>query len=68
MSASETELRMVHRHVQEGAGHIAKQHALIARLRAGGFSTQEAEARLATFEDSQRLHEDHLARIMSEQA
>jgi hypothetical protein len=67
MFIRETELEMVTRHVAEGARHIVKQRALIARLREAGLPTQEAEALLVAFEDSQRQHEDHLARIMSEQ-
>lgn len=58
---------MVRRHVEEGAEHIAKQCALIARLRQKGLPTDEAEALLVTFEDMQRQHEDHLARAMSKQ-
>lgn len=67
MSAEETELEMTRRHVREGAAHIAGQHALIARLRDRGLPTAEAEAVLATFEDIQRQHEDHLARALSKQ-
>lgn len=63
MRADETELMMVRRHIRDGAGHIAKQRALIARLRQKGLPTEEAEALLVTFEDMQRQHEDHLARV-----
>ncbi|ACA21280.1 hypothetical protein M446_7062 (plasmid) [Methylobacterium sp. 4-46] len=67
MRAGETELEMVRRHVEEGAEHIAKQRALIARLSEDGLPTQEAEALLVTFEDLQRQHEDHLARTLAKQ-
>lgn len=67
MRAGETELEMVRRHVEEGAEHIAKQRALIARLRQRGLPTQEAESLLVTFEDLQRQHEDHLARTVAKQ-
>ncbi len=63
MREGETELDMVRRHVKNGAQHIAKQRALITRLRRKGLSTAEAEALLATFEDLQRQHQDHFARI-----
>ncbi|MRI56777.1 hypothetical protein D8770_22855 [Methylobacterium sp. DB1607] len=63
MREGETELQMVTRHVRQGAGHVAKQRALIARLRADGLPVEEAEALLVTFEDMQRQHEEHLARI-----
>ena len=62
MSEGETELEMVRRHVEEGADHVVKQRALIARLKKNGLPFHEAEALLATFEDLQRQHEDHLAR------
>lgn len=62
MREGETELEMVRRHVKDGAEHIAKQRALSARLRQKGEPTEEAEALLATFEDIQNQHEDHLSR------
>jgi ribosomal 50S subunit-associated protein YjgA (DUF615 family) len=62
-SANETELEMVRRHIREGAGQLASQRFLIARMRMNGIPTEEAEALLATFEDSHRQHEAHLARI-----
>lgn len=63
MRAEETELEMVRRHVREGERHLAGQRALIARLRASDLPTEEAEALLDTFEDLQRQHEAHLARV-----
>ena len=62
-SGDETELEMVRRHIREGAGQLASQRFLIARMRMNGISTDEAETLLATFEDTQRQHEAHLARI-----
>jgi hypothetical protein len=62
-SGEETELERVQRHIREGAGLLARQRFLIARMRMGGAPTEEAEALLATFEDSQRQHEAHLAGI-----
>jgi hypothetical protein len=62
MTAAETELEMVRRHVREGAEHVANQRALIGRLRANGLPTEEAEALLTSFEDLQRQHGTHLTR------
>ncbi|RYB01311.1 hypothetical protein D3272_26820 [Lichenibacterium ramalinae] len=67
MSAEETELEMVQRHVRQGERTLANQRALIARLGTLGRPTEEAEILLASFEDAQRMHEDHLARIQGRQ-
>ena len=61
MEAGETKIEMLQRHVREGAAHVAKQRALIARLRARGLPFEEAESLLVTFEASQQQHEAHLA-------
>jgi hypothetical protein len=66
MSAEESELAMVRRHVREGEMHVARQRAVVDRLRAEGLPVAEAEALLATFEDLQRQHEAHLARAEGE--
>jgi hypothetical protein len=63
MGAEETELEMVQRHVRQGEGHLASQKAVIEHLKASHLPTEEAEALLATFEDLQRQHEAHFARI-----
>ncbi|WP_091748229.1 hypothetical protein [Methylobacterium sp. ap11] len=63
MRKGETKLGMVRRHVEVGARHVAKQHALIARWRRQNLPTEEAEAILILFEDVQRQHEEHLARL-----
>jgi hypothetical protein len=62
MNAAESEIEMVRRHVREGAEHVAKQSALIARLKEHALPTGEAEALLANFEDLQQQHEAHLAK------
>lgn len=67
-SVEETELEMTQRHVREGAHHVADQRALIARLRGAGLPTEDAEALLANFEDFQKHHEAHLARIEAKTA
>ncbi|TNC06533.1 hypothetical protein FF100_34360 [Methylobacterium terricola] len=63
MRDGETELDMVLRHVEDGARQIAKQRALIARLQQSGLKTEQAEALLIVFEDIQRQHQEHLARL-----
>lgn len=68
MGAEETELEMVQRHVREGEGLVTRQRALIARLGASGLPTGEADRLLDEFEEMQRLHEDHLARIQGRQS
>jgi len=63
MREGETELGMVRRHVEVGARLIAKQRALIARLRQWNLPIEEAETLLIRFEDLQRQHQEHLARL-----
>lgn len=65
MGAGETEIEMAQRHVRKGKRIIARQRDLIEQRWAYGISTRYSEILLATFEDMQRLHEDHLARIQS---
>ncbi len=57
---------MLRRHVREGKDHVAKQHAVVARLGADGLPVAEAEALLATFEDLQGQQEAHLKRAEAE--
>lgn len=68
MGGAETKLEMLRRHVKEGAAHVAKQRALVARMQASRLPTDEAEALLANFENLQRQHEDHLARAEADQS
>ena len=63
MTEEESELAMVQRHVREGAEHVARQRELLARLQVDGQPTEEALALLTNFEDLQRQHEVHLARL-----
>ena len=60
---SETELQMVQRHVRQGRDILVRQLAVIERLQAGGFATDQAEALLSDFENMQAQHEEHLRRI-----
>ena len=61
----ETELEMVRRHVREGAGHVARQRGIVAGLHANSQLLEVAEQLLANFEDVQRQHIAHLARLES---
>jgi hypothetical protein len=61
MNTGETKIEMLQRHVREGAEHVAKQRALVARLRGHGLPVEDAESLLVTFEASQHQHEAHLA-------
>jgi hypothetical protein len=54
------------RHVAEGQRVIERQRALIRRQQEAGRDTKDAEQLLATFERSQVLFEDDLARIRAE--
>ena len=60
----ESELEMVRRHVREGERLLTHQRAIVARLQDGGHSTEVAEQLLANIEDSQRMHRNHLARLL----
>lgn len=57
---------MLRRHVLDGMGHVARQRALVDRLRAEGLPIGEAEDLLATFKELQRQHEAHLAQAEAE--
>lgn len=63
MRRKETDLEMVRRHVRQGAACVTRQFRRVAELRADGQPTEVAEQLLATFEESQQLHEAHLARL-----
>ena len=66
MSSAESVIEMLRRHVREGARHVANQHELITRLKQHSLPTADAEALLITFEELQRQHEEHLARVEAE--
>jgi hypothetical protein len=63
MRKGETERQMVDRHIAQGRENIARQIEIIRKLGLQGYPTAGAERLLATFEQAQRLHEAHLARI-----
>ena len=59
----ESELEMVRRHVRQGVARAARQFQLVAELRADGRPTEAAERLLTNFEEIQRQHEAHFARL-----
>ena len=63
VGGKETELEMARRHVRQGIARVARQLQLVAELRIDGRPTEIAEQLLACFEDIQRQHEAHLARL-----
>lgn len=64
---SETLLEMAKRHVAQGEKHIARQELLIGRLRDHNLPTEDADALLVWFEESQAEHTAHLQMIKDEQ-
>lgn len=57
---------MVKRHVRDGKRHLVLQTEIVARLKSGGHPTETAEQLLANLENLQRLHREHLARLIGE--
>jgi hypothetical protein len=55
-----------HRHVVSGREVIRRQRDLIAARKADGRNTDESEELLVTFERTQAIFEDDLARITRE--
>jgi hypothetical protein len=53
-------------HVASALRHIARQQEIVATFKLRGDDTTRALAILATFEQTLRLHEQHLALIRSE--
>lgn len=63
-STGETELEMMRRHVAQGARAIERQRGRVKEMRAAGHDTARAEEILHQFEQTQRMHSDHLRRLM----
>jgi hypothetical protein len=63
MLQSETELQMVQRHVHQGRDILVRQRAVVERLQASGFATDQAAALLSEFQNLQAQHEKHLTRL-----
>jgi hypothetical protein len=59
----ETEMEMVVRHIRSGEAVVARQDALVARLKQGGFKSEKAEELLADFRRTLATHYEHLALI-----
>ena len=56
-------LAQAQRHVLQGKTIIARQEALIARLKRDGHDTSEAEVLLVKFQETQRMHKEDAAAI-----
>jgi hypothetical protein len=54
---------MVQRHIREGEAHVQRQHEIVAETRKRGAAHDMAIAVLQQFEDTLRLHKEHLVRI-----
>jgi Fe2+ or Zn2+ uptake regulation protein len=59
----EDHLTQAQRHVREGEQRVADQRQRIAQLAADGHDTTDAEALLATLEQTLALMRDHLAQV-----
>ena len=59
----ERELAMVERHIAQGARHVARQRELISELEAFGRDASTAKQLLEIFEETQKLHVSHWARL-----
>ncbi len=57
-------LEMAKRHVAQGERHIAEQTLLLAELERDGHDADEARRLLKNFEDAQRMHIEHLDRLL----
>jgi hypothetical protein len=53
-------------HIASSLRHIARQQAIIAAFTLRGDDIAQARSILTTFEQSLRLHEDHLAHVRNE--
>jgi hypothetical protein len=65
MGPGETERQMAERHVALGRVHIVRQLEIIHALQCQGYPTGGAERLLANYEELQRMHEAHLARLQN---
>jgi hypothetical protein len=61
-------LEQAERHVSLAQQLVARQTALIAKMKAAGLSTEEATNLLSTFLTCQKNHEDELVRVLEELA
>ena len=59
-------LAQAERHVAGGRKHIAQQEELIAQQERDGHNTERSRELLATFLQTQRMHEEDHARILKE--
>ncbi|MHB2209782.1 hypothetical protein [Methylobacterium sp. CM6257] len=61
-----TDLELAIRHVTEGTERVINQARLVARLKAEGHDTAEAEGLLAEFRHALALMEDRRQRLQAE--
>src|SRR5262245_52936872 len=59
-------LLQAERHVAQGALHLARQEALIAKLERGGHDLKAARTILATLRETQALHQQGRERLLQE--
>ena len=62
MTDTETEREIVQRHIQQGLGHVARQEALVIKMREAGRPMVVAEETLQILTYLQKEHEAHLER------
>jgi len=66
ISYKERELAEAREHVALGRRHISDQQQRIAHLLRGGHRVEQSEVLLATFQETQMLHEQHAVMIERE--
>jgi hypothetical protein len=59
MSTDDDSLNKARRHVAEGQRIVSEQRGLIARLRAAGFDTLDAERTLRVLEENLKVFQEH---------
>jgi hypothetical protein len=62
----QTELEMARRRIAQGCRLVAEQREKVARLKARGADSYEAQKELDLFEDSLATFEEHLAALQSQ--
>jgi hypothetical protein len=62
----EATLKMAERHARDGDSHVARQLELIAEMLALGVDASRHRVMLGTFEETQRLHIEHVQKLKQE--
>lgn len=60
----EQHLEQSRRHAADGERHLASQRIIVAELEASGRDAAIAKRLLATLEESQELHNEHIQRLL----